>query len=160
MRAIPVKDKNTLNAFHRVPEIIYAKDPNYIPHIRQDIDKIFDPKKNKLLKEGKAQRWVFENEDGQLVGRVAAFINPKTAFTEDQPTGGMGFFESLNDQEMANFIIDTAKDWLEKNNMEAMDGPVNLGERNQFWGCLTKNFTDPNSYAMNYNPPYYTELFD
>lgn len=160
MRAIPVKDKKTLKAFHRVPEIIYANDPNYIPHIRQDIDKIFDPKKNKLLKSGKAKRWVFENKDGQLVGRVAAFINPKTAFTEDQPTGGMGFFESLNDQEMANFIMDTAKEWLEKNNMEAMDGPVNLGERNQFWGCLTKNFTDPNSYAMNYNPPYYPELFE
>lgn len=160
MRAVLVNDKSTLKNFHKVAEIIYAKDPNYIPHIIQDIDKIFDPAKNKLLKEGKAKRWVFYNDKNELIGRVAGFINPKTAYSENQPTGGIGFFESLNDQSTANFIIDTAKNWLESEGMEAMDGPVNLGERNQFWGCLTKNFTDPNSYAMNYNPPYYPDLFE
>lgn len=160
MRAVLVNDKSTLKNFHKVAEIIYAKDPNYIPHIKQDIDKIFDPGKNKLLKDGKAERWVFYNDKNELIGRVAAFINPKTAYSENQPTGGIGFFESLNDQSIANFIIDTGKNWLESEGMEAMDGPVNLGERNQFWGCLTENFTDPNSYAMNYNPPYYPNLFE
>ena len=72
----------------------------------------------------------------------------------------MGFFESVNDQVIANFILDTAKKWLEAQKMEAMDGPINLGERNQFWGCLTKNFSDPNSYAMNYNPAYYPTLLE
>ncbi len=160
MRAVPVSDKNTVKLFHKVAELIYATDPNYIPHIIQDIEKIFDPSKNKLFKDGKAQRWIFYNEDNQLIGRVAAFVHPKTAYTEKQPTGGVGFFESLNDQKIANFIFDTAKDWLATEGMEAMDGPVNFGERNQFWGCLTKNFTDPNSYAMNYNPPYYPALFE
>lgn len=161
MRAVEVRNKSTLNAFHKAPKIIYAQDKNYIAHLRQDIDKIFDPGKNKLYKDGgKSERWIFYNEKGDLVGRVAAFVNPKTAYTEDQPTGGMGFFESIDDQNTANFIIDTAKNWLESQGMEAMDGPVNFGERNQFWGCLTKNFTDPNSYAMNYNPPYYPALFE
>lgn len=162
MRAVVVTNSSTLKDFHKVPEIIYASDSNYIPHLKQDIDKIFNPKKNKLLrhKNGKAIRWIFYNDDNQLVGRVAAFINPKTAFKEKQPTGGIGFFESINNQETANFIFDTAKNWLIEQGMEAMDGPINLGERNQFWGCLTKNFTDPNSYGMNYNPPYYPELFE
>jgi hypothetical protein len=160
MRAVPVVDKSSVEIFHSVPKGIYKDDPNYIPHVKQDIEKIFDPSKNKLFKDGKAERWVFYNEEGKLVGRVAAFINPKTAHTEDQPTGGIGFFECINDQESANFIFDHSKKWLEENGMEAMDGPVNFGERNQFWGCLTKNFTDPNSYAMNYNPPYYPELFE
>ena len=160
MRAVPVSDNNTVKLFHKVADIIYANDPNYIPHIIQDIEKIFDPAKNKLFKDGKAKRWIFYNEDHQLIGRVAAFVNPKTANSDKQPTGGVGFFESLNDQEIADFIFDTAKDWLATEGMEAMDGPVNFGERNQFWGCLTKNFTDPNSYAMNYNPPYYPALFE
>jgi len=146
--------------FHQVAEVIYSDDPNYVPHIRQDIDKVFDPSKNKLFKEGKAVRWVFYNDDHQQIGRLAAFVNPKTAYTENQPTGGIGFFESLNDQEIANFIFETGKSWLEDQGMEAMDGPINFGERNQFWGCLTKNFTDMNSYAMNYNPPYYPQLFE
>src|SRR5690606_8535522 len=138
----------------------YSEDENYIPHLKQDIEKIFDPQKNKLLREGKARRWIFYDDKNRLAGRVAAFLNPKTAFTEKQPTGGIGFFESVNNQEDANYIFDTAKSWLTSEGMEAMDGPINFGERNQFWGCLTKNFTDPNSYAMNYNPPYYPELFE
>ena len=146
--------------FHRVPEIIYANDPNYIAHLRQDIEKIFDPKTNKLFKDGKAIRWVFYNADGQKIGRLAAFVNPKTAHTDKQPTGGVGFFESINNQEVADFIFDTGRAWLLEQGMEAMDGPVNFGERNQFWGCLTMNFTDMNSYAMNYNPAYYPELFE
>lgn len=161
MRAVKVEDKSTLNAFHKVPALIYADDKNYIPHLRQDIDKIFDRKKNKLLREGgEAERWVFYNAGGELIGRVAAFVNPRTAHQNDQPTGGMGFFESIDDQTTADFILDTAKGYLVERGMEAMDGPINFGERNQFWGCLTKNFTDPNSYAMNYNPPYYPKLLE
>jgi len=160
MRAVTVNDKSTLKEFHRLPREIYKNDPNYIPHIKQDIEKIFDPSKNKLFKGGKAIRWIFLNDQDKVVGRIAAFINPKTAHTENQPTGGSGFFECIDDQNTANYIFDTAKEWLENEGMEAMDGPINFGERNQFWGCLTKNFTDPNSYAMNYNPPYYPELFE
>jgi GNAT superfamily N-acetyltransferase len=161
MRAIEVTDRNTLNMWHKVPSIIYANDPNWIPHLRQDIDKIFDPAKNKLLQEGGAAvRYIFYGDDGRLQGRVAAFVNPRTAHKEEQPTGGMGFFECIDHYELAAFIFDTCRDWLKNKGMEAMDGPVNFGERNQFWGCLTKNFTDPNSYAMNYNPPYYPAFFE
>lgn len=160
MRAVVVNDKSTLKQFHRVAKIIYANDDNYIPHLIQDIDKIFDPAKNKLFVKGKAIRWIFYNDSGNLVGRVAAFVNPKTAYSENQPTGGVGFFESVNDKDVAHFIFDTAKKWLADEGMEAMDGPINFGERNQFWGCLTVNFTDPGSYGMNYNPPYYQELFE
>ncbi|HLW61808.1 MAG TPA: hypothetical protein VKY33_00275, partial [Flavobacterium sp.] len=149
-----------MRIFHEVPRIIYADNPDYIHHLKQDIDKLFDSEKNRLLRKGKAQRWVFLNDKNEPVGRVAAFINPKTAFTEKQPTGGIGFFECIDHQETANFIFDTAKAWLSSEGMEAMDGPINFGERNQFWGCLTKNFTDPNSYGMNYNPPYYPKLFE
>lgn len=160
MRAVPVTDKVTNKAFFRVPRIIYANDPNYIPHLKQDIEKIFNPAKNKLLADGDAIRWVFYNDEAKLVGRIAAFINPKTAYSETQPTGGMGFFECIDDQPTADFIFSTAKEWLAERGMEAMDGPINLGERNQFWGCLTRNFTDPNSYAMNYNPAYYPRLLE
>src|SRR5690554_6808695 len=159
-RSVLVNNSSTLRIFHEVPRIIYADNPDYIHHLKQDIDKLFDSEKNRLLRKGKAQRWVFLNDKNEPVGRVAAFINPKTAFTEKQPTGGIGFFECIDHQETANFIFDTAKAWLESEGMEAMDGPINFGERNQFWGCLTKNFTDPNSYGMNYNPPYYPKLFE
>ncbi len=160
MRAVPVTDRKTRKEFHRVAEIIYADDENYIPHLIQDIDQLFDVKTNKLLENGAAIRWVFYNHENKLIGRVAVFINPKAAYENPQPTGGMGFFECIDDQAVADFIFDKAKKWLEEKGMEAMDGPVNFGERDQFWGCLTKNFTDPNTYGSNYNPPYYPKLFE
>lgn len=159
MRAALVQNKATIKAFQIIPSLIYVNDANYIPHLKQDIEKIFNPNKNKLFRDGKAERWVFYNNDNKLVGRVAAFINAKTSKAEKQPTGGIGFFECINDQTAANFIFDHAKSWLTENGMEAMDGPINFGERNQFWGCLTENFDEPASYGMNYNPPYYPELF-
>ena len=160
MRTTIVSDRRSLHDWMRLPWRIYANDTNWIPHLKQDVAKVFDPTKNKRLQEGKAMRWVIYDDTDQAIGRIAAFIDPKTAHAEDLPVGGMGFFECVNDQQVANTLFDTAKEWLHKEGMEAMDGPINLGDRNMFWGLLTKNFSDPPIYGTNYNPPYYVELFE
>jgi GNAT superfamily N-acetyltransferase len=160
MKLSKVHDARTLKDWMQLPWSIYAKDANWIPHLKQDIEKVFDPTKNKLLKEGKAERWVLYAANGKAIGRIAAFINPKTAWTEAQPTGGMGFFECINDQAAANLLLDAARDFLKEHGMEAMDGPINLGDRNMFWGLLIKNFTDPPIYGTNYNPAYYFDLLE
>lgn len=148
-------------AFYKVQGSLYQNDPLWIAPLRQDVIKVFNPKKNKLLGSGgEASRWVLTSESGSLIGRIAAFINPKTAHKWDQPTGGIGFFECINDQAAANMLFDAARDWLKARGMEAMDGPINLGERNLFWGLLAENFSEPPTYGMNHNPPYYLELFE
>ena len=160
MRIAEVLDARTLNDWMRLPWRIYASDANWIPHLKQDVAKVFDTEKNKLLKEGKAWRWVLYGTEGKPIGRIGAFINPKTAYTEKQPTGGMGFFECINDQTAANMLLDTARERLKAEGMEAMDGPINLGDRNMFWGLLIENFTDAPIYGTNYNPPYYKDLLE
>lgn len=139
---------------------IYKNDPNFIPHIEEDIEKVFDPKKNKFFTHGRATRFLLYADNGELIGRVAAFINDRTANAYKQPTGGMGFFECIDNQEAANLLFDTCKEWLKGHGMEAMDGPINFGERDNFWGLLVDNFTDPNIYGNSYNPPYYRALFE
>ena len=148
-------EKSWLDFAHQV----YANDSNYIPHLKQDIQKIFDPKQNKLFRQGKAKRWFIE-KDGKVCGRIAAFVNGKYSKGMEQPTGGLGFYESFNDQNVANQLFDHAIAWLKSEGMEAVDGPINFGEKDRFWGLLVDNFTDINSYAMNYNPPYYQALFE
>lgn len=166
MTITPVTDERGANDWIRLPWTIYKSDTNWIPHLKQDIEKVFDPQRNKLLapasegaRQGRAMRWVVYRQD-KAIGRIAAFVNPKTAWSEAQPTGGVGFFECINDQAAAALLFNTARQWLEQQGMEAMDGPINLGDRNMFWGLLTKNFTDPPIYGTNYNPPYYVELFE
>ncbi|QQR86866.1 MAG: hypothetical protein IPJ76_01170 [Flavobacteriales bacterium] len=166
MQLKEVTDRRTEKDWMDLPWSIYANDKNWIPHLRQDIAKVFDPEKNKLLrphpetgKKGEAARWVLYDHQGKAVGRVAAFINPETAHQEDQPTGGMGFFECIDDQNAANMLFDTCREWLKARGMEAMDGPINLGDKNLFWGLLIENFHDMPVYGNNYNPEYYVKLF-
>ncbi|HRF81084.1 MAG TPA: hypothetical protein PL070_13470, partial [Flavobacteriales bacterium] len=87
----PVTDTRTTDQWMRLPWSIYKEDTNWIPHLMQDVAKVFDPEKNKLLKGGSAKRWILKTDRGEVIGRIAAFTNPKTAHTEKQPTGGMGF---------------------------------------------------------------------
>ena len=74
-------------------------------------------------------------------------------------TGGIGFFDCIDDQETANFIFDFCKNWLMERGMEAMDGPINFGERDKFWGLLIEGFHEP-LYGMNFHAPYYQKLFE
>ncbi|MCB9169071.1 MAG: hypothetical protein H6594_01830 [Flavobacteriales bacterium] len=160
MRIKAVTDAATTRAWMRLPWAIYANDANWIPHLKQDVEKVFDPKRNKLFKDGAAERWLLEDDQGRPIGRIAAFINPKTSATEKQPTGGIGFFECIDDQHAADLLFDTAREWLSSRGMMAMDGPINFGEKNMFWGLLIDNFTDPPIYGVNYDPPYYQRLFE
>lgn len=160
MQTIQVTDKKTIEEFHQVPRVVYKNDKKWIPHLKQDIEKVFDPEKNKAFQHGEIERWIFKDDAGNLIGRVAAFVDKKLSATFDQPTGGLGFFEVIEDKEIAFKIFDHCRDWLKERGVEAMDGPINFGEKNQFWGLLIENFDDPGLYAMNYNPPYYKDFFE
>lgn len=71
----------------------------------------------------------------------------------------MGFFECINDQSAADMLFDVAKHWLLQRGMQGMDGPINFGERDRWWGLLVEGF-EPPIYCMNFNPPYYKDLFE
>lgn len=157
MKAVKVQSESQKREFLEFAPRLYAKDPNYIRPLDMDIEAVFNPKKNKLFKSGECERFLFVDEKNQTLGKVAVFINRK--YTQDQPTGGIGFFDCVNDQKVANFIFDFAKQYLQDRGMEAMDGSINFGERDKFWGVLIEGFEEP-LYGMNYNAPYYKSLFE
>lgn len=159
MKLIEVNSPELAQEFLMTQVRLLKKDPNYIRPLDKDIENVFDPKKNKLLRDGEAVRWILQDDKGKPIGRVAAFINKKTANTFEQPTGGMGFFDCINDQAAANMLLDACRDWLQARGMEAMDGPINFGDRDRWWGLLAEGFYPP-TYTMNYNPPYYVELLE
>lgn len=134
--------------------------PGYIRPLDKDVKEVFDPAKNKYLKAGKMARWIVQDDQGKKIGRIAAFVNPRYKNKGDKfKTGGIGFFDCIDDQPAANLLFDTAKEWLQSHGMEAMDGPINMGERDRWWGLLTEGFQPP-PYGLNYNPPYYQALFE
>jgi hypothetical protein len=159
MQLIEVSDNKTSKDFLEVPKILYKKDPFWVCSLDLEIENTFRPETNKMLSDGKARRWILRSDKDQLIGRIAAFYNLNISSSNKQPTGGVGLFECIHDQGAANLLFDVARDWLAKEGMEAMDGPVNFGSNNSNWGLLVRGFTHP-GYGMPYNFPYYQELFE
>lgn len=161
MIIIEVKTQPQKREFLMVPVRLYAHEPNWIRPLDKDVENVFSSEKNKTFKNGECIRWILQNEKGETIGRVAAFVNNKTvAKGNDQPTGGMGFFECINDQKAAFLLFDTCKHWLESKGMEAMDGPINFGSRDRWWGLLVDGFDKEPNYQCNYNFPYYKDFFE
>ena len=161
MKIAEVADAKQAEEFLRLPIKLYKDYKNWIRPLDKDVEAVFDPKKNKAFRSGECIRWIAVDDHGKAVGRIAAFVNRKTATKgNDQPTGGIGFFESVNDKQVAFALFDKAKNWLEEHEMEAMDGPINFGERDKWWGLLVDGFDIEPNYCCNYNPPYYQEFFE
>ena len=140
---------------------IYKDYDKWVCPLDSDIRNVFDPSKNKKFTHGEAIRWyVVDEQSGKAVGRIAAFYDRDTTDDYDQPTGGCGFFESIDDQQVANMMFDAAREWLSSKGMEAMDGPINFGSRDAWWGLLVNGFDYQPLYANPYNPPYYQALFE
>ena len=153
-------DKRLEREFLDLPKMIYKGNPNWVCPFDDSIKAVFDPTKNKLFKDGDAIRWVAHNASGECVGRIAAFYDQSHAFGYEQPTGGCGFFEAIDDQELANTLFDAAREWLKERGMEAMDGPINFGSRDSWWGLLVEGYEFQPLFENPYNPPYYKELFE
>jgi hypothetical protein len=123
------------------------------------VEAVFDPTKNQAFRNGEAKRWVIKEKDGSILGRIAAFIDRRRSAANSQPTGGIGFFETYDNREVAYLLFDTAREWLTANGMEAMDGPINFGENDNNWGLLVEGFMQQ-GYGMPYNKPYYRNFFE
>jgi hypothetical protein len=161
MKLIEVKDKQSANDFLLLSVELYKNEEHWIRPLDKDINNVFDKDQNKNFRHGELIRWILKDDSAKVIGRVAAFINKKTVKKDnDQPTGGMGFFECIDNKEAAFLLFDACKTWLKERGMEAMDGPINFGDRNQWWGLLVEGFElDPN-YQCNYQFSYYRVLFE
>ena len=126
-----------------------------------DIRNVFNPERNKKFNNGEAIRWTaFDCATGEAVGRIAAFYENNASDDYEQPTGGCGFFECIDSQQVANMLFDACRDWLKSKGMEAMDGPINFGSRDAWWGLLVDGFQYQALYTNPYHQPYYKALFE
>src|SRR5690606_6661602 len=148
MRIIEVQDARSRREFLDVASFIYRNDPVFVRPLDAEIEAVFDPKTNSYHSHGVITRWLLKDGQDKPIGRVAAFINEKKAWLPDQPTGGMGFFECIDDPEAAGLLFDTCRQWLASRGMKAMDGPkigrASCRERGRVGGAVGagRNATD------------------
>ncbi|MCF1750921.1 hypothetical protein [Mariniradius sediminis] len=148
-------DSKLIEMFHQVPTFLYRSDPNWMPHLISEIEQIFDRNQNSGFQNGDAERWVLLDRDYTPVGRIAAFYS----FSKKEiGVGGIGFYECVDDAPYARKLFEAAETWLLDHGLIGADGPVNFGERHQFWGCQSFPSTTQ-VYQENYNPAYYNQHF-
>ena len=156
-----VKTASDEKVWLHVDRPIYKGNPMWVCPLDDDISRVFNPQVNKKFNNGEAIRWTaFDSATGEAVGRIAAFYENNASEDYEQPTGGCGFFESIDNQEVANLLFDACRDWLASKGMEAMDGPINFGSRDAWWGLLVDGYQYQPLYTNPYHLPYYKELFE
>ncbi|MBK8910469.1 MAG: hypothetical protein IPM61_03990 [Chlorobi bacterium] len=154
----PVRTARQLNRFIGMVWDIYKGDPNWVPPVKFDRKRLLNRQKNPFWQHSQLEMFLAEL-DGQVVGRVAAIINGNHNATYGDKVGFFGFFESINDQEVANRLLDAAQQWLAERGMEVMRGPVNPSLNDEA-GLLVEGFDDPPQILMTYNPKYYSTVIE
>ncbi len=141
-----------IKQFHAFSRKLYASDEQHVSHIDQDIESIFDSKKNNSFDGGDAQRWI-AYKGNEVVGKIAAFYNRVSS------QSGIGFIDFIDSKDVAFALFDTGVHWLKQNGFTEVEAPVNFGERDKYWGLLVEGFKNP-SYQESYNYPYYEKYFE
>jgi hypothetical protein len=159
MKLVEVITKEDKKEFIDFPKMLYSADPYWVCQLDSGIDSVFDPLKNHTFEHGDAIRWILKEDNGLTIGRIAAFIDNVRSAANNQPTGGIGFFEVIENRDAAFMLFDKAIEWQIAHNMQAVDAPINFGENDNNWGLLVEGFMQP-GIGMPYNKKYYRSFFE
>ena len=151
-----VSNKKDLMKFIKFPWEIYKGNEYWVPPLITDRKKILDKTKNPFFENAEAE-YFLAYQNGKIVGRIAAIKNDLHNKHHNQNIGFFGFFECIDNQNVANALFDTAKKWLQDKGLEAMRGPANPSSNDEY-GMLLEGFNDSPRIMMPYNPEYYLKL--
>jgi len=159
MQVIEVITEQERKEFINFPKRLYKGDPFWVCQLDSGIDSVFNPAKNHTFNHGEAIRWILKDDNDNTIGRIAAFIDHVRSAANNQPTGGIGFFEVTENKKAAFTLFHKAGEWLTALGMEAMDGPINFGENDNNWGLLVEGFMQQ-GFGMPYHKKYYRAFFE
>jgi GNAT superfamily N-acetyltransferase len=132
--------------------------PQWVPPLRMSVYENLDTVKNPFYKRATIAMFIAEKDD-KIVGRIAAVENKgHNDFYKDK-TGFYGFFECINDQEVANALFKTAEDWLKNRGLTSMQGPMNPSTNHEC-GLLVRGQSQHPTIMTTWNPKYYEELHE
>ena len=143
--------------FLDVPITVYAHDRNWVSPLRSDVAKKFDAN-NPFFQYGRLQQFVAVR-DAKPIGRIVAAVNDRLVDREGKKIGIFGFFECIEDFEVAQALLNAASQWLREQGMIEARGPIDLSTHNN---CLflVDGFDSPPMVMMPYNPAYYPKFLE
>jgi len=150
-----VKDFKGINQFIKFPFRLYQKNPYSVFPLIKERKEFFNPKKNPFFDEAKVE-FILAKQRNKVVGRIAAIVNYNYIKFYHKKVGFFGFFEAFPDYHISRALFDAARDWLKREGMESIQGPVNFSTNHEC-GILIDGFESSPTFMMTYNPRYYPE---
>ena len=168
IQAVPLHDRKHLKLFIYFPKKLYRgnlysgyaggeKDPYWVPPMWLDEFELMNPKKHPIHKHSTIQPFLAWR-NGQVVGRIAAIKDDTYIQTRQRPAGYFGFFECINDAEVAKVLNQAALNWCCEHGLKEMIGPISPSP-NHIIGFLCNHFIEPPVVQTPYNPEYYLDFF-
>ncbi len=134
----PGKD---LKDFIRVAFEVYRDDPAWVPPLNMEITDRLTPEKNPFFEHAEVALFTAW-KDGNPVGRISAQIDHEHLRIHEDNVGFFGFFDTIDDQEVASALVAAAEKWLAARGMTVMRGPLSLSI-NEETGMLVEGFESP-----------------
>ena len=154
---MPVTDGRGLERFIGFPYAHYRGDPLWVPQLRMDMRTLLSPKKNPFFQHAQAQYFLALDGGGRIVGRIAGITNAAHNAEHHDKIGFYGFFESVNDPDVARALFDAAGSWVKAKGMDTLRGPMSPSINDEC-GLLVEGFDTPPTLMMPHNPRYYVQL--
>lgn len=155
---VAVRSRKEWNAFIRFPYRHYKSNPSWVPPLLTDQKVLLNPKKNPFFDHAGHQFFLAKNQ-GRIVGRIAALVDHRHNEVHQEKMGFFGFFESIDDQKVADGLLGAARQWVRNQGMDHFRGPVNPCQ-NEDCGLLVNAFDSPPVLMMPYNYAYYPSLIE
>lgn len=157
IEALPADGRRAFREFIRLPFKLYDSSPQWVPPLLREIKDQFS-QRNPFLGHAKVQPFIAVRR-GKTIGRIVAILNQGYIDQYGSMTGFFGFFESVDEEEVARALFEAAGQWLLTQGMERMQGPMNFSS-NEEWGSLIEGFDEPPMVMMPYNAPYHQSLYE
>jgi GNAT superfamily N-acetyltransferase len=154
----PVTSRAEQKQFVNLPWTLYAGDPNWVPPLLSDHKGLLGYKRHPFHEDAEMQTFL-ATRNGEVCGRIAAIVYHAHNRRANEKRGFFGFFESIDDQQVADALFQAAGAWLRERGMTAVRGPANPS-LNYEWGLLIEGFDTPPTFMITYNKPYYGRLVE
>lgn len=155
---LTVEGKGLMKQFIEFQYTLYKDDPLFVPQPRIAVKDLLHREKHPFYKNADMELFL-ARKNGAIVGRIAAIFDRAHNLVHDEKAGFFGFFECVNDQEVADALLDRARQWTKIRGAAFLRGPVSPST-NYECGMLVEGFDSSPMVMMTYNPRYYPELME
>jgi hypothetical protein len=156
IQIVPVTTARQKKQFIKYEWQINRNLKNWVSPLLMERTKLLNTKKNPFFEHAQIELFLAYKDD-VLSGRIAAIINENHNKFQEDEAGFWGFFDCIDDQDVADALFKTVAEWLKARNMKEMIGPMNPSTNDEC-GMLIDGFEKPPFIMMTHNHPYYPKL--